>query len=97
MAVSYLINDQITITYLKQQTDYEHKKLKPTTIIKKGDLLSHFIKPTTITDEEVTIKLSISQPTEKTKSFYLHECGKEVNDAVAQYSVKKGEKEDYQE
>eukprot|EP01083_Nonionella_stella_P139219 424213_1 len=73
------------------------KTLKPTTIIKKGDLLSHFIKPTTITDEEVTIMLSLSKPTEKTKSFYLHECGKEVNDAVAQYSVKKGEKEDYQD
>eukprot|EP01083_Nonionella_stella_P117976 352046_1 len=50
-----------------KKTDDDRKALKPTTIIKKGDLLSHFIKPTSITGDEVTIMLSLSQPTEKFK------------------------------
>ena len=57
--------------------------------------MSYLIKPEAITTDNVEIKLWLKQPPQtKTKSFYIYEIGKEDNDPIAQFSVKKGVNED---
>ena len=59
-------------------------------IIEEGAILTHVINPEVITNDNAEIKLKLKQAPEKTKSFYIHEVGKENNDPLAQFSVKKG-------
>ena len=69
-----------------------------TTTIQKSDIFSYLIKPEAITTDTIEIKLWIKQaPTRKAKSFYIYEIGKEDNDPVAQFSMRKGQNEEVED
>ena len=69
-----------------------------TTIIQKGNTSSYLIKPEAITNDTIEIKLWIKDaPTRKSKSFYIYEIGKEDDDPVAQFSMRKGQNEEVEE
>ncbi len=42
-----------------------------TVFIGKGNIVSHYIQPTTIISDQVKIKLSLIEENNKTKSFYI--------------------------
>ena len=63
---------------------------EPTTIISKGEIYSHYIQPISITNDEMMVKLSLTEAVPKNKSFFFHEVGKE--ESLAQVMIRKGKK-----
>ncbi len=73
------------------------QKIKPTTVIKKGECFKFFIEPTAITKDNVEIKLTLNKPIESKISYYIYECGKEQGEPVAEFLLKKGVIEDFED
>ena len=65
-----------------------------TTTIEQGDVLTHIIAPTKITNECVNIKLRLLDAVEKTTSFYIYQTGQEAGDVLVKYSVKRGREDE---
>eukprot|EP01083_Nonionella_stella_P028845 79489_1 len=61
-------------------------------IIQKGDIISHYIQPTEITHDTVTIQLTLPRPIPHSTAFYMHQPDKEDNDHCGRIEIKKNTK-----
>eukprot|EP01084_Bolivina_argentea_P032281 59708_1 len=60
-------------------------------IIQKGEIISHYIEPTCIDCETITIRLSLNNHVSKTTKFVVYQVGYEAGDKLAKIQLKKNQ------
>eukprot|EP01084_Bolivina_argentea_P261106 441117_1 len=70
-----------------------HKKSKSTIIVQKGEIISHYIKPTHIDNDTIFIKLSLNKPVTTTTKYVIHEYGNETGAKLADIEIEKDQKD----